>query len=387
MWVNFGPYHLARLSALRDVVDISAIEFASAQTQSGWKPQRATHSMAITTLSEGAYENQNTLNLCVAAWKAMSRIAPRVALVPGYSEGPAITAALWCLAHGATAVLMSDSTRPDWPRRRWREWLKRFLVRTLFKYALVAGKRSREYASILGVPAARAFRYYDVVDNDYFAAGTRALRLRQSAARYHLPQNYFLFVGRLIWEKNVSGLIESYAAYRKAGGHWELVLVGDGPLRTELMAAAEQCGQEATIHFKGFKNGDELLPYFAFAGCLIAPSAKDTWGLVVNEAMASGLPVLVSRNCGCSDDLVVEGENGSVFDPQDRGRLTALMAEMASCGDAERSRRGMRSLAIISEFSPSAFASEVKRILDLEAGRLPHPLSAETETEVGRQPH
>ncbi len=369
MWINFGPYHLARLSALLDVADVTAIEFASVQTESGWRTHRASLPGVITALSDKPYESQPKGQMCMAVWKKLSKTMPRVVLVPGYSEPAAIAAALWCLAHRVPAVLMSDSTGADRQRQRWREWLKSCMVRILFQYASVAGKRSREYIGHLGIPGVRTYRYYDVVDNEYFAAGTDELRRTQTAARYHLPQNFFLFVGRLIWEKNVRGLIDSYAAYRAAGGDWELVIIGDGPLREELRAAAEKCGQDTSVHFAGFKGWNELLPYLAFAGCLIAPSAKDTWGLVVNEAMASGLPVLVSKNCGCSEDLVAEGENGFVFDPNDHGRLAALMEEMASCGDAVRSRRGMRSREIVSEYSPQAFACEVKRIVDLEAAK------------------
>ena len=366
LWVNFGHYHLARLAALNEVLKVRGIELAPFQRHYGWKVSREALAGVITTLSEGAYEDQRTLALCVGVWRALSREKPRIVLVPGYSAGPPITAAVWCWAHGAKAVLLSESTFADYPRQAWREWLKRCLVRTLFTFALVGGKRTRDYVRTLGIPSSRTFRYYDVVDNEYFAAGTAALRRTQDAEKYRLPRNYFLFVGRLAPEKNVVTLIDAFAHYRSGGGDWELVLVGEGTLRKELTSAAQQSGQAATVHFAGFQNGDELLPYYAFAGCLILPSTREPWGLVVNEAMTSGLPVLVSRNCGCSEDLVVEGENGFAFDPHDRGQLAALMAEMASSGCGARALLGMRSRQIIAEYSPGAFASEVRRLLQLE---------------------
>src|SRR5208283_5310105 len=109
LWANFGLYHLARLSALNGITDLSAIEFASFQTRYGWKPQREALASLISTLSQGPYEDQKRARLSIKVWRLLSRIKPKVVLVPGYSEPPALTAAVWCLTHRVAAVLMSES--------------------------------------------------------------------------------------------------------------------------------------------------------------------------------------------------------------------------------------------------------------------------------------
>jgi glycosyltransferase involved in cell wall biosynthesis len=221
----------------------------------------------------------------------------------------------------------------------------------------------------LGIPPDRIHGYYDVVDNEYFATGTALLRSSARPATYALPEKYFLFVGRLAPEKNIETLIEAYSLYHANGGEWHLLVVGDGPLRSKLGDTQTTGTSSAMIHFAGFRNGDELLPYYAFAGCFILPSLKEAWGLVVNEAMAARLPVLVSQNCGCSDDLVKNGVNGFVFNPRDPVQLASLMHDITSFSESMRCVLGKRSWEFVSKYSPQAFASEVRRIVDAEVSK------------------
>jgi glycosyltransferase involved in cell wall biosynthesis len=135
-----------------------------------------------------------------------------------------------------------------------------------------------------------------------------------------------------------------------------LVVLGDGELRGELQAIRGQYGLTSCVHFPGFKQYDELPPYYALAAAFIHASTVEPWGLVVNEAMASGLPVLVSNRCGCAPSLVREGENGRTFDPTDRTAITNCLAEVARATPESRQRMGCGSRQIIAEFGPDNFA-------------------------------
>jgi glycosyltransferase involved in cell wall biosynthesis len=111
----------------------------------------------------------------------------------------------------------------------------------------------------------------------------------------------------------------------------------------------------------GFKQYDELPAYYALASAFVLASVVEPWGLVVNEAMASGLPVLVSERCGCAASLVRAGENGYMFDPADTGAIGASMARMAHASDASRQEMGRASATIIEEFGPARFATGLLR--------------------------
>ena len=222
------------------------------------------------------------------------------------------------------------------------------------------------YLAQLGYPADRVLPSYDVVDNQFFATGTAALRRNDPL---QVPADVpsgpsFLYVGRLAEEKNIARLLSCWIVYREQGGCWPLVLVGDGPEMTGLRATAEATSYAADVWFAGMRSSHELLPFYAAAGCFVLPSTREPWGLVVNEAMASELPVLVSTHCGCADDLVENGSNGFTFDPRDETGLTALLHQVASLSVEMREEMGRASAERISAFSPKHLGASVRTIVE-----------------------
>ncbi len=129
---------------------------------------------------------------------------------------------------------------------------------------------------------------------------------------------------------------------------------------SQQMSAASPYGCD--VHFTGLKSAAELPQYYAFAGCFVLPSTSEPWGLVANEAMAAGLPLIVSRCCGCAEDLLLEGENGCSFDPAIPGDLTTCLTAVSALESDSLLDMGCRSEEIISRFSPAAWAAEVARI-------------------------
>ena len=194
----------------------------------------------------------------------------------------------------------------------------------------------------LGMPRERIFLGYDAVDNDYFTKGAATARIAEREARkrgelsevrirYALPARYFLASARLIEKKNLPRLIDAYARYRSLARNepWDLVLLGDGPLRPALCSQLHALGLDASVHLPGFIQYEELPVYYGLAETFVHASTTEQWGLVVNEAMASGLPVLVSNRCGCASDLVKEGENGIIFDPYKTDVIAWVMLGVA----------------------------------------------------------
>jgi glycosyltransferase involved in cell wall biosynthesis len=119
-----------------------------------------------------------------------------------------------------------------------------------------------------------------------------------------------------------------------------LVIVGDGELRPALEQLRGELGIDARVHLPGFKQYDELPAYYGLASAFVHASRVEPWGLVVNEAMSAGLPVLVSERCGCAPTLVRDGENGWTFDPADAGDIANGLERVSELSDDERRRMG-----------------------------------------------
>jgi glycosyltransferase involved in cell wall biosynthesis len=120
------------------------------------------------------------------------------------------------------------------------------------------------------------------------------------------------------------------------------------------------------VHLPGFKPYDELPVYYALANAFVHASTSEQWGLVVNEAIASGLPVIVSNRCGCAPELV--NGNGFTFDPTNEHELTARLLEMASLSDDERKHLGDISYRIASNFAPERFGEGLERAASMAIG-------------------
>jgi glycosyltransferase involved in cell wall biosynthesis len=132
-------------------------------------------------------------------------------------------------------------------------------------------------------------------------------------------------------------------------------MVGDGELREQLVACRNRLGLGKHVLLPGPKSYRELPAYYGLAGAFIHASTVEQWGLVVNEAMAAGLPVLVSNRCGCAADLIVPGVNGFLFDPYDVGELAGLMREVSK-RSFSRQAFAEAGQQIVARWSPERFA-------------------------------
>ena len=225
----------------------------------------------------------------------------------------------------------------------------------------------------------RVFDGYDVVDNDYFAAGADAARAGAAnlRAKHGLPERYFFGSARFIPKKNLPRLIRAFAAYRAAAGPdaWDLLLLGDGPEKPEMLRLIEDLRLGGSVHLPGFKPMSDLPAYYGLAGALVHASTTEQWGLVVNEAMAAGLPVIVSRTCGCAPDLVTDGKTGFAFDPCDEAAMTKALLTAAAPG-FDREAMGLAARARVAEWGPARFGTNFWRAAEaaVRAGPRPRPL-------------
>jgi len=236
-----------------------------------------------------------------------------------------------------------------------------------FGDGFVAGSAHADYAVALGIPRARVVVGCDVVDNAYWSSRAQAIRADGATwrARLQLPERYFIAVSRFIPKKNLDGLLKAYALYRQDVGEraWHLVMCGAGKLGRELRELATRLQVHDIVHFSGYLDAEQLSAHYALASAFVQASAYDEqWGLVVNEAMAAGLPVLVSRNVGCAPELVRAGVNGYTFDPFRLYSLADRMKQLTSMTQTQLDQCGAASRTLIADWSPERFAQNLLAI-------------------------
>jgi 1,2-diacylglycerol 3-alpha-glucosyltransferase len=359
-WHRLGPYHHARLRAAARRLPIVGLEVSTVDPVNAWAPVENAEGFRRVRLFEGVDVDAVPFDrLRRTVSEELGRLRPAAVAVHGWATRDALVILEWAAKRAVPVIVMSESSALDTPRNPLREYAKRQILR-LAASALVGGTLSADYVRRLGIPGERIALGYDAVDNAYFAAGAAAARHRQVALRsaLGLPDRFFLASARFVAKKNLAGLIAAYGAYRDAAGEraWKLVILGDGELRHPLEELRAGLGLAADVLMPGFKQYGELPVWYGLASCFVHASIVEQWGLVVNEAMASGLPVLVSDRCGCAADLVKDSVNGFTFNPYDVASLAALMHRVAH-GDVDRTTMGQASREIIADWGPERFAA------------------------------
>lgn len=289
----------------------------------------------------------------------------------GWGHSVLLTAMLLAWLRGIPVAVESDThltpTALTWQRRA-----KRLLHPMLFRLPAVflpGGQRQAVYLRHYGVEASRiriAQMTVDVTAIRRHRAGIRVaerLRLRE---RFGLSKRavVFLYVGRLEPCKGVTDLLDAFGELCIQPRDATLLMVGDGSLR-ELVAMAAR--SQPGIRAVGRLQGLDLLDAYAVADVLVLPSHFEPWGLVVNEAMAAGLPVIITDRVGCGDDLVAPGKNGLVVKAEDPQALSAAMERLAEDADL-RWRMGQEAWDMIAGWT---LENEAGRVVEAWRGLLP----------------
>jgi 1,2-diacylglycerol 3-alpha-glucosyltransferase len=406
LWAQYGPYHFARVRALKQLAgptQVHALELANQSRDYAWS--RSAGTTELITLCPGMVTEQLSFQTVFRQTRRhLKELGVEVCFLPSYSPKQPLAALLATKSLGIKTVMMNESHAGTARSGRAGTWVKRRLV-GMFDAALVGGAPQKRYITSLGLPEDRIFIGYDAVDNDYFFQRAEEIRNRPDEVRlrYGLPEHYFLSLGRFVAKKNLGTLLRAYRKFLDAtpNSKTHLVMVGAGEEEPNLQALCEElrlptyrpaetsrsetegavppAKEKPGMHFFGFRQVEENPCFYALADAFVLPSIYEEWGLVVNEAMASGLPVVVSETAGCAEDLLenchphrvglngvletvlqsgIRGRirrNGFVFNPGSIEEFAAIFGILESQKEL-RQAMGTASRQIVEKFSCRHFA-------------------------------
>jgi glycosyltransferase involved in cell wall biosynthesis len=365
---------MARLSAVSVACEklgwrLTAVQLTNDSLEHPWGDTGENRSFPILTLINSKKENILDGRLPriskLEIENCLVELNPDVVFLPGWSFQLSKKALTWCRKKNVPAIVMSESKYDDAKRLWWKEMLKSWLYIKRFSGALVGGEVHANYIESLGMPRNMVFTGYDVVDNNHFIKHSSFARDNESFVRVEnprIPKNpYFLIVTRLMPRKNLEPFLDAYSEYRDkvTGTPWDLVICGDGELKNILLDLVSNYNLDKSVHFPGFISYREIGYWYGLAGAFVHPALKEQWGLVINEACASGTPILCSKTIGSSFDLVEENVNGYLFDPKDIHEMSHCLIKMHQLEPGERVCMGDKSRLIVSNYSPKVFAKSV----------------------------
>ena len=289
--------------------------------------------------------------ICPQVWSEIRSGHYDAVVLHGYNYAATVLA-LIAARTKRLPVLMRSETHLRLRRNVWSRRLRDVLLTVAYRYVdgfLAIGTANRAYYRALGVPAHKIFDVPYSVDNDRFIAGA-ALGSAQRAKireKFGLPINgpVVLYASKLMRRKHPDDVIRAMSMLRDKGQAATLFMVGTGEMEQELRALAESLAVENVV-FGGFVNQAELPGVYAASDVFVLPSDNEPWGLVVNEVMCAGIPVVVSDEVGCVTDLVKDGVNGYHMKAGDVSSL-AMAIEKLLTDEHRRKRMGAASRSII----------------------------------------
>jgi 1,2-diacylglycerol 3-alpha-glucosyltransferase len=344
LWDRIGDYHAARFLALEHLHGKGRLwiaDIGGADSLYKWKNPLYSHP-GYCSLSDKPVE-EDDLNQRLKNFKKLVREKQiRLVGIAGYGRPEYRQMMHWCRLKGIAVVLFAESWYPG-----KLDFLKGLYLRLLCRGFLVSGIRARQhFVHRLGLPESRVKLPYSVVDNSHFAASSPDYAAKK-----------ILCLARFSPEKNLENLTRAFEQSGISEKGWTLELTGGGPVKKAL----QQMGT-AGVAFREWVSYEELPSLYASASAFILPSSFEPWGLVVNEAMAAGLPVAVSEECGCAPDLVPDA--AFRFPAADQVRMAAVLRKLAEMSPEERLQSGKMNRQKAGEFSPEHWAKSFLQLAE-----------------------
>jgi glycosyltransferase involved in cell wall biosynthesis len=365
-----SPYRIPLYNYLHGAKDFNfrVIALAEKEANREWqvaKEQITFDYHVLPGLHKFIWSREIPIHLNWGLWRSLRRYKPDIVITSGYDALAYWEAFLYCKLFKKKYILWNGTTPLSVGTIRGLiGWMKRIVIRGADRY-ITYGTKAAEYLEYMGAPRKRIHVGVNTVDMDWYRRGCHTIREGNSfkAERSKYPPVMLLYVGRLAKCKNVGRLLKAVGKLQDPD--LGLFIVGSGPQEEELKEFCQLYGLH-NIYFEGFNQQPELPQYYAMADVLVLPSVREVWGLVVNEALATGSYVLCSDRAGAAYDLIKEGWNGKIFDPYNVNHLAELIQETKEQIEEVHTRREAISEHACREFSiersAKAFLDAIKSL-------------------------
>jgi glycosyltransferase involved in cell wall biosynthesis len=269
---------------------------------------------------------------------------PDGVFISGWIDWTYMKVAAKCKKLGIPVILGLDTQWTASPKQILGCATARFWLRPSVTAIWTPGERQAQLARHLGYRGANC--WYGVYSCDWRSFTTPVAMTRR--------EDSFLFVGRYVEDKGISDLVAAYRTYRKSARNpWPLYCVGRGNLSHLLEG-------EPGITDLGFVGPDELPRIMRrYGGVFILPSRIEPWGVVLQEAAASGCPLICSDACGAAIHMLQNGYNGLRFSAGKSAELAKCMDQLARATPERRAQMGLASVTLAGQFTPARWAQTI----------------------------
>jgi len=338
IWENFGPGHADRCEAVAKQFsgkrEIYGIELVGSSEVYEWKSETRENFKKITLFDSGKLSKIGVISRSYSTLRACLQCGASDVFLCHYEHPATFLTASILRILGRRTYIMNDSKYDDYPRYLWREIVKRCFY---FPYwgGIASGFRSADYLRFLGIRKERISGNYNSLSVE------RIIRLsgsRPAPQGVAYNDRHFTIIARFIDKKNIFVAISAFKMFQDASKKpRQLHICGSGPLEQELRSFADKLGISHEIRFRGFIQTEEVCQVLAQSLALILASTEEQFGNVVIEALAMGVPVIISDNCGARDHLIRSGVNGFLVEPDNPNGIAFFMDLLSTNEDLWRS--------------------------------------------------
>ena len=283
---------------------------------------------------------------------ALNKINPDVVVGGAIAFPSGALSTAWVKKNKKKIVIFDDTKKENVVRSKMVDFIKQQIYHCVDAVIYPSSSEWMDTGNYWGFKKEQIFGGIDVVDNSFWDKKRNNKTQRKP---------YFLSVGRLLACKNYLFLLEVYNNYRKAVGEkdaYDLILIGNGPMRSQIEDYL-QFNHLHGVSLLDFVQQEDLAGFYKNAEAFILPSYQETWGLVINEALASGTVVFASTACGATNSLIVDGEDGYKFSPYNKKELFDKLVSFQSLSSETKCQMKMCGKEIVGNWGLDKFVQGV----------------------------
>lgn len=351
--------------------NFKVIHIAETQKDRDWNINLSYLEYPYKILFKDDLERANKILLVKKILKILNKENPDIIYVGGYTGIVYWAALLWGKNKKKRIIIEMNSNKFVAKKRIVpTKILKEIFIKNC-DLGLTYGDLSKQYLIELGMQEDQIIIKPNVTNNEWWEKESLKYKMKRDEIIIEkgLKKFNFIYVGRFSKEKNLFYLLDSFKIAKEKTGDrkWGLLMIGDGPLREKLKEFSEKLNIK-DVFFVGFKQKDALPEFLAASDVLILPSLSEPWGMVVNEAMASGLTVFLSNRCGASSEMIRDGENGCIFDPIYKNELVKLIEKTIN-NELDIEQMKTHSREIVDKFTTEYASQMIKEAVNILADK------------------